>query len=81
MQYRLKHQLGLDDAKRCVNDFGATLTLEAKELDRGKIIELNDKSYAYLTLPKPRGRGHVGLLEPVNVKGQSKQPEVTAPAK
>jgi hypothetical protein len=81
-QYRLLHQLGLDDAKKCVKDFGASLTLEAKALAQGQVIDLTDKAYAFLTLPKPKGRGHSSLLEPVGkVAGQAKDAELRGPAK
>ena len=83
MQYRLKHRLGQIDAKKCNDTFGASLSLDAKDLGRGCIIDLNEKSFAYLTGKKP-GLGHIGLLEAVDskpVKAVAKDPAVTGLAK
>jgi len=77
MQYRLKHTLGLIDARAC-NDLGESLPIDSSKLATGCVIELGDKGYAYLT----KAKGYAGLLEPAGkVKGEAKQPEVTAPAK
>ncbi len=55
---------------------------KAKALAQGQVIDLTDKAYAFLTLPKPKGRGHSSLLEPVGkVTGQAKDAELRGPAK
>jgi hypothetical protein len=78
MQYRLLHRLGQLDARACNDSFGAKLSLDAKDLGRGCVIDLPEPAFNYLTKTK----GHVALMEPAgNVKGNAKQPEVTAPAK
>jgi hypothetical protein len=80
MQYRLTQNLGLDDARHCNAALRASLDLsDPKSFAAGSIIELPKEAAEWLTGPKGRGMG--ALLEPANVRGQAKQPEVTAPAK
>lgn len=79
MQYRLKHTLGLTDARAC-NDLGESLSIDITKLTAGCVIELSDKGYTYLTCSK-RGKGYAGLLEPAEpakVKAVAKDPAIGA---
>lgn len=76
MQYRLKHTLGLTDARAC-NDLGESLSIDITKLTAGCVIELSDKGYTYLTKTK----GYAGLLEPTEpakVKAVAKDPAIGA---
>lgn len=76
MQYRLGSSLGLIDARKCNADFGAHLPLVPASLSKGQVVELPETAAAYLS------KKYKALLEPVEkVKGESKKPEITAPAK
>lgn len=78
MKYELKQSLGSDDARFCNDKFNASLSLKAGDLAIGETVTLPESAYKWLT----EGRGYVSLLEPVEkVKGESKKPELTAPAK
>lgn len=69
MQCRLLHNLGTDDARKCVKDFGCDLTIDARELAAGKVIELTDIAAKYLFERYP------GLCEEVRARGAVKLPE------
>jgi hypothetical protein len=78
MQYRLLHTLGQIDARKCNDDFGASLSLDKCNLIAGCVIELPSKAFDYLT----KTRKHVALMEPAGkVRGEAKAAELTGPAK
>ncbi len=71
MKYELQHNLGTDDARRCNDTLGASLSLDPKSLAAGCTIELNDKAADWL-----RSR-YAGLMIPAGkVKGVPDAPEV-----
>jgi hypothetical protein len=76
MQYKLRDNLGLLDARKCNMDLGASLSLDPKDLRGGCVIELPQPAANYLS------KKYCALLEPATaVKGESKKPELTGPAK
>lgn len=76
--YTLNDSLGLDDARRCNKDLGCALDLDPKSLAKGQSVTLTDAAVEYLT--EKRGL-RLLLSAESRVKGQAKQPEITAPAK
>jgi hypothetical protein len=83
MQHRLKHTLGQFDAKKCNEQFGASLSLDAKDLRRGCIIDLPQAAFDWLTGPRSKKcRGYFALMEPAGkVRGDAKETELKSPAK
>lgn len=76
MQYELQDSLGLQDARKCNKEFGASIELDAALLKKGAVVELPKASADYLT------KRFKSLLKPVSkVVGQAKDADVKAPAK
>lgn len=74
MKYRLLHNLGSDDARKCNDAFGASLNLTQPSLEAGAVVELPKGAVDWLTL----SRGYSALLEPA---GSVKAPEESAKIK
>lgn len=77
MKYQLLHNLGTDDANYCNKHLGTSLSIKAADLAAGSTVSLTEQAAVYLTERK----GYTSLLEPEKVRGESKRPELTAPAK
>lgn len=78
MKFQLQQNLGLDDARHCNENLGASLSLKAEHLAAGSTVELNERAVEYLQVRK----GYAALLEPAGkVKGEAQEPKITAPAK
>ena len=77
MRYKLTDSLGTQDARFCNENFAAGIELNATKLAKGEVIDIPDKAAEWLT------SRYQALLEPVSgkVRGEAKQPEITAPLK
>ncbi len=75
MKFELKQNLGTDDATLCNKELCASLSLKAADLVAGTVVDLPEPAAQWLTKRYP------ALLQPVNVRGEAKKPEITAPAK
>ncbi len=77
MKFELKQNLGLDDVNFCNKEFHASLSTDPKDLVAGQIVDLPEKAVKWLT----ENRRLTALLQPANIRGEAKKPEITAPAK
>lgn len=73
MQVRFLQNLGIADCRLVKDKTGHELKVD--ECKIGNVVDMSQRAYELLASK------YKTLLEPVNVKGEAKKPEITAPSK